>query len=115
MCVCVCVCAALDYYFIMSAAGKMEGCCVPKDLSLDTVQKGGKMKFLFIFISVSPSISLSSSAFFPLCLAFVLSLISVHKRVPPDRFVHIFRDKSDPGWWITVRLLSVCVSECKDL
>ncbi len=46
VCVCVCVRAALDYYFIMSAAGKMEGCCVPKDLPLDTVQKGGKMKFV---------------------------------------------------------------------
>ncbi len=75
-CVCasVCVCAALDYYFIMSAAGKMEGCCVPKDLPLDTVQKGGKMKFVFIFISVSPSIPLSSSAFPPpVLLLFYLS------------------------------------------
>lgn len=104
----MCVCDALDYYFIMRAAGKMEGCCVAKDLPLDTVQKGGKIKFVFIFALSLFSVSLSS---FFVCLAFVLSLISV----PTDRFVHIFWDKSDPGRWITVRLVSLCVSERKDL
>lgn len=102
------MCDALDYYFIMRAAGKMEGCCVPKDLPLDTVQKGGKIKFVFIF-ALSLFLALSLCPYLPFFFVLLLFHVSFQS------LLNVLSTFSEINQIQAGGSGSVCVSECKDL